>query len=102
VALFHRKCNVDYIHKPMGFELEFGDLSHKITPTHVDYQDFKDTITIGEQIIETLKGGKFKSEELAQELDMDTNKLRVSLNRLNKGGKVIRMKDNYWGLSFED
>lgn len=94
-ALFHKWCNVDKTQPPIGLCFQFNGTAVRIEREPVNYTEFKNKLSVKNQIKDLLSRGKMQTKEIADELGVSEASVRVALNR-NKN-LFQHFKDG-WGL----
>jgi len=101
LALFHRENNFTRKSAPMGLRMDFHeDGGINIEREPVSTAEFSQKITTQVRVLEVLKSGPMEVKELAQELDISESNVRMSLSRLSKKGKIVKIGKEY-GLAAE-
>jgi len=100
LGLFHRKSNEDRLHKPKGVRIFFGDSQIDFSKGSTEYWE-KELSNI-ERVEELLRGGaESTKKEISDELDIKSETVKKSLQRLQQSGKAIfDEKSKKW--RFED
>jgi len=98
LGLWHKKCNFGKKNPPVGFTIKFT--LEGVTFTREDISEIPDAwhrLSVSTKILGLLKHGPRSAPEIAEELGVKEDVARVSLNRLAKKNKIIRV-NNKWGL----
>ena len=102
LALFHRENNFIRKSSPIGIRMEFldnGGLNMEREPVSV--AEFSSKINTQARVLDVLKSGAMEVKDIAQALDMAESNVRVSLSRLSKKSKVVKLGKSY-GLAVRD
>jgi hypothetical protein len=97
IAVFHRWANYSKQYDPLGLHFSFTPKSIIVENEPVSYEEFRDRVSLGTNILEILKEGKKSQGELKELTDASYPALGMALKRLFKQGKVIKMGKE-WGL----
>ena len=95
VALFHRWANLTKLQKPMGFHFHYNGMETTVESEPVSYSEFRTKISTQSSILNALKPGPMEARELAQVLDLSESNIRMSLSRLSKKGKIVKIGKEY-------
>ncbi|MBT9150620.1 MAG: hypothetical protein DDT40_00792 [candidate division WS2 bacterium] len=100
VALFHRKCNFDKLHKPMGFTITYDKEFIRVEKGEVEEIDkFKKAIPPSSRLLYLLKQKSFLStKEVSAELEISVDYARVLLNRMQEKNQISKSEDGSWYL----
>lgn len=112
IALFNRKPPpFGKLHQPMGLHFEFDDegehgISRKVIVSEKRPESVGEFVKgmgnhgAGIQILDALKTGAMTPEDLSSELDININNTRVAITRLKEKGKITKLQDGRYGLSY--
>jgi len=94
VGLYHRKTNRGRLLPPFGLQFTFSETATTIQSTDVG-QDagLRERAGLPYSIKVALRAGARTVPQLAEELDAPEDSVRKTLNRLAKGGAVVRIEN---------
>jgi len=98
LGLFHRECNFNQKHKPIGIGVKFSPDAIELERINVDMDDFLGKMKDTYNILQVLKSGAKDVNQIAKATGIKMPSLRVTLSRLKKQGKVINLATGMWGL----
>lgn len=102
VGLFHRKSNLGKLHHPIGLRIEFGVDTTRFTRQDIrDIPEFREALTNAQRIELLLGAGPLAQADIAEELDLSNDVARITLNRMEEKGKIIKV-GNQWGLRSDE
>jgi len=101
LALFHRKSNLSRLHRPFGVEFAFdGDLGpiRAFPRDVVEIPGAEAGLPLKTRIFAVLKErGALTTKEIAEELGVSADVVRVTLNRMRSEERVVRLPKGCWG-----
>ena len=98
LALFHRENNFTRKSAPIGLRMEYqedGGINVEREPLSI--AEFGQKMNTQARVLDLLKSGALEVPEIALTLDTTESNIRMTLSRLKKRGKVIKL-DKSWGL----
>lgn len=103
VGLIHRKANYGRLEKPVGLRFTFEDGRTLVTREDVQAIAAADAARpLTYRIVRLLEeSGKMTAPQIAQELEANSDTVRVLLNRLRDGRKVVRLEGGKWAAAAE-
>ena len=102
VALFHTEGNYSGKYDPIGFRLNFTPETIKVTREPVTYGEFLEKINRQQQLLEILKDGPLKNEQIADKLQISQGNVRATTKRLSDKKKIVKTENGAWGLLIGD
>lgn len=100
LGFYNRKSNVSRLHDPIGFRLIFGEDRTEVEATDVKkIPELDEQLPLPQRIRNALSRGSKTFQELAEELDVNFDSLKKTLNRMKKKGEIVNIKRGKWGLA---
>jgi len=103
LGLFHRECNLGKKHQPMGFCVTYNDQERSIQVERepVSVREFAERVGTQALILDLLKraGEPLTLREIMDDLEITRNNADVTLSRLKRKGKILKLNDK-WGLVY--
>jgi len=99
VGMFHRKYNYTGEHKPLAFEFQYGHDTITVQRTDIrDSWDIAVELSTGTRMLDLLRDGALKPEQVAKQLDVKPATVRQTCKRLKRRGMVVLLEDGRYGL----
>ena len=98
VALFHKESNLTRHFPNMSFHFCFNGHKTTIERQPFNISEFMEKVSLKNAILSELKRGALSAKEIAEASGGSENSIKVTLNRLQKLGKVYKVSGNSWGL----
>jgi hypothetical protein len=105
LGLFHTKHNDTPKNKPIGLQVNFGmvgDVTDTMSFTRQDIENMpliNETLPVKMLILNLLKGGPLRPEDIASELGKKDEYIRKELTLLKQRNMVVNLGDGTWGLA---
>ena len=100
IGLYNRKNNIGRLHRPLAFEITFGEQSARIEAVDIHkVPDLEEHLSPSERILNILRHGSRTIHELSEDLDLPETHIKYTLSRLKAKGKVRNVERGRWGLA---
>lgn len=100
IAMYHRKANRSALHQPIGLKVIHGTEGEiDFYPEDIDAMpSLAAKVSVPVRIVRALSRGAMSAPELAAELAVSDNVVRVHLSRLMARRQVTKLGDGRWAL----
>ncbi len=100
IALFHRKCNFDKLHNPVGFAITYNKEFIKVEKNVVEeIEELNKALPIPVRLLYLLKEDPFlTTKEISTKLKITQDYARVITNRLCDKKKIYKNVDGLWAI----
>jgi len=96
LGLFHRENNFTRKSPPIGLRMEFQeDGGINVERESVSISEFSQKINTQARILDLLKTGSMEVKDIAQNLDISQSNVRMTLSRLSRKQKVVKLGKEY-------
>ncbi len=103
IGLFCRKANSSQLFDPRGFRLAFDDKTESVKVRAIDLAKtagFEARMPVSRRILAVLKAqGRMGRAELAEELNVPSDTVRLTLRRMVQRGQVVELANGVYGAS---
>ncbi len=102
IALFHRWCNVNRLHKELAFRIHYNEAGVTINRRPFDKQEFMEKLRTRDKVLGyLLKAGKGTATDIAKMTKVPLNTVSQTLKRLAEQGTVVKIGEEWAVLQKE-